>query len=215
VSTDADRERLALLVHEVRSPVAAVAAISEALKHDDLDERSVRELVRLALAGCQGIDRIVTDAALGPVSFDEVDVTRLVEDAVAAAALDGGRVRAALDSPLPPLEGDGVRLRQALDNLIGNALAHAGSDDEVVVGAVVDAGVVVLSVSDRGRGIAREDQDRIFEAGARAAHHTAGSGLGLAVVRAIAEAHGGKVQVDSGIGQGATFSITLPLVRPS
>jgi signal transduction histidine kinase len=215
VSIDADRERLALLVHEVRSPVAAVAAISEALKGDDLDEGSVRELVRLALAGCHGIERIVRDAALGRLRFEEVDISQLVEDAVATAALAGGRVRAVVDAPLPPLQGDAVRLRQALDNLIANALAHAGSDDEVVVSAGVEAGAVLVSVSDRGRGIALEDQDRIFEVGARAAHDTAGSGLGLAVVRAIAEAHGGTVQVDSGIREGATFSIALPLVRPS
>jgi two-component system, OmpR family, sensor histidine kinase BaeS len=215
MSIDVDRERLALLVHEVRSPVAAVAAIAEALREDELDPHSFRELVRLALGGCRGIERIVTDAALGPLKIEEVDVAGLVEDAVAAAALAGGHVRATVDAPLPGLEADAVRLRQALDNLIANALAHAGSDDEVVVSARVTAADVVIAVSDRGRGIAPEDQDRIFEAGARAAHDTAGAGLGLAVVRAIAEAHGGTVQVDSGVGAGATFTMTLPFAKPS
>jgi signal transduction histidine kinase len=213
VTQDATRDRLALLVHEVRSPVAAIAAISELASQDRLDEHSVRELLRLVVAACRGIERVVGEAALGPVRLEEVDVGQLVADAVASAALGGVRIRAVIAADLGPIEADPIRLRQALDNLIVNAATHAGPDAEVVVHAAAEQDSVLLSVSDRGRGIALEDQSRILEPGVRLDTRRPGSGLGLSVVRAIAEGHDGTLSVESTPGQGATFTIALPAGR--
>jgi signal transduction histidine kinase len=211
VSREAERDRIALLVHEVRSSVAAIAAITEALTSDRLDEPSTRELVALAIAACRGIERVVGDAALGSVRLEGVDPTRLVRAAVATAALGNARVRAAIAPALPEIEADPQRLRQALDNLIANALTHSSSQSEVVVGARTHAGELVLSVSDAGQGIPVDDQSRIFDPGIRLDMRRPGSGLGLAVARAIAESHGGSLSVESAPGHGATFTIALPL----
>ena len=102
-----------------------------------------------------------------------------------------------------------MRLRQALDNLLRNAMRHAAGSP-IVVGARMDGEQVCVSVSDRGKGIARSDQARIFERGTRLDPSRPGSGLGLAVTRAIAVAHGGALTVESTPGEGATFSIRLP-----
>jgi signal transduction histidine kinase len=204
-----ERDRLELLVHEVRSPVAAVVAISDALADGDYDASSVRELVRLALDACQAVERIVTDAAAGELQLDRVDIGALVRDAVAAASLEGGDVRVSVETGVLRIRADRVRVRQALDNLIRNALVHSGTR-EVLVEARTEPGSVLVSVRDAGRGIRAEDQTRIFEPGARLEEAASGSGLGLAVVRSIANAHGGSVRVESRPGAGATFTIVLP-----
>ena len=210
MSATTDRDRLALLVHEVRSPVAALTAIAEALADAEFDQGAVRELARLALGACRGVDRIVGEAALGPLRLAEVDVQILVRDAVAAAVLGGAHVRATIENELPRIDVDPVRLRQAIDNLIGNAVAHSGSTAEIVVRARSDGDSVRISVTDSGRGIPRAAQVRIFEPGARLDPGQPGSGLGLAIVQSIVRAHGGLVSVESTPGLGAVFTILLP-----
>ena len=210
MSATTDRDRLALLVHEVRSPVAALTAIAEALADGEFDQGAVRELARLALGACRGVDRIVGEAALGPLRLAEVDVQILVRDAVAAAVLGGAHVRATIENELPRIDVDPVRLRQAIDNLIGNAVAHSGSTAEIVVRPRSDGDSVRISVTDSGRGIPRAAQVRIFEPGARLDPGQPGSGLGLAIVQSIVRAHGGLVSVESTPGLGAVFTILLP-----
>jgi signal transduction histidine kinase len=209
VTADAEYERIALLVHEVRSPTAALAAIAAALSDDGLDEAARRDLLGLALAACRGIERIVGDAALGPLQLEQVEVARIARDAVDAAALGGARIRAVLEPSLV-VRGDPLRLRQALDNLVANAVSFSPRAAEVVVSAVVDAGDVLIAIEDLGPGIPGEEHARIFEPGVRLDVSRTGSGLGLAISRAIAEAHGGTVTVDSAPGSGARFTLRLP-----
>lgn len=211
MTSGADAERLALLVHELRSPVAALSAISHALADERLDAASVRELVRLALGACRSAARIVADAAVGPLDRVEVDVESLIRDAVAAAVLEGGDVRASIEGPLPRIRGDEVRLRQALDNLVRNALVHSGSGGVIVVGARHEGRSVSIFVADRGRGIPVDEQARIFERGGRVDASSEGAGLGLAVALKIARAHGGTLEVESTPGSGAVFTLALPV----
>ena len=213
MSSRADYDRLVILVHEVRSPVAALSAIAETLRDESVDSSARRELADLVLSACRGIQRVVTDAAVASVRLEEVDPGRLVRETAAAAALGGALVRAQAEPDLPLLEADPLRLRQALDNLVSNALTHSGSDGEVVVRAAADGDRVLLSVSDSGNGIPSDEQDRIFDPGVRLDTGRPGSGLGLAVARAIAEAHGGTLTVESAPDEGAAFTIAIPIRR--
>jgi signal transduction histidine kinase len=114
---------------------------------------------------------------------------------------------------------DRDRLALALDALLENAIAHTGSGDEIEVSARRRDGHVVLMVADSGTGIAPADLDRIFDRFARAnpqrSTEAGGFGLGLALVQAIATAHGGSVQVRSTPGRGAAFEIILPVGGPA
>jgi signal transduction histidine kinase len=210
VTPQQERARLALLVHEVRSPVAALLAIARTVAEPELDAMSRRELVRLTLAAASALERIVLDASLVSLQIEDVDVAQLVERVRAMFALDGHEVRTAVEHDLPSVPADPVRLGQALGNLVRNALVHAPAGTPTV-SATAHPGEVRISVADEGAGIGIADQERIFEPGTRLVSVVPGSGLGLYVVRAVAQAHGGGARVASTPGAGSVFTIALPL----
>ncbi len=206
-----DSERLAVLVHEVRSPVAALAAIAGTLAEGRLDAEGRRSLVELATVACRGIERIVTDASVASVRLQVVDPVELVRGVVAAATVRGAAVDLEVRGRVPHIRADPGRLRQALDNLVGNALVHGGSGAPVSVGVHADT-MVRIEVFDHGPGIPPEDLERIFEPRVRLdPDASAGAGLGLALARAIAAGHGGSLTVESTLGEGSTFMLSLPL----
>jgi two-component system sensor histidine kinase BaeS len=202
-------ETLALVVHELRSPLAALVAITETLGEPGgrPGPEDTRRLLELAVAAAHDVERIVGDARPSSLRPQRVDPARLVADVAASAALRGAVVRGESEPGLPWLDADPVRLRQALANLVANALEHSRAD--VVVSARRHPEGVALAVSDRGEGIPADDQEAIFEPGVRRAERP-GDGLGLAVVREVAEAHGGRVELESAPGQGSTFRLVLP-----
>jgi two-component system, OmpR family, sensor histidine kinase BaeS len=210
MSNGIDAERLAVLVHEVRSPVAALSAIAETFVEPELAEGARLELVRLSISACRGIERLVADVTVASIQTEPVDSERLVRDSVSAASLRGVLVEASLAPDLPVIEGDPARLRQVLDNLISNAVRH-GPPSGVVLVRVVSDEMLRISVSDTGDGIPLEQQERIFDAGVRLDPRSPGMGLGLTLARAIAEGHGGSLTVTSAPGEGATFTLALPL----
>ncbi len=113
--------------------------------------------------------------------------------------------------------GDRQRLTQAVIQLAQNATQHTGEGDVIAIGSAIADGEARLWVRDSGPGIDEAEQERIFERFARTAagrRRSEGAGLGLSIVRAIAEAHRGRVEVSSRPGAGATFAIVVPVDRP-
>ena len=211
MTSNLDTDRLAVLVHEVRSPVAALSAIAGTLADGELDTVARRELVRLAGLAARAVERIVTDAAVASIHLESMDPVALVRDVVTAARLRGARIAlaAAPENPLS-VDLDPARLRQALDNLITNAVVHGGHGVEISL-AVRVAKTLQIDVADNGPGIPPDALDRIFDARERLDRATPGTGLGLALARSIAEGHGGTLAVVSALGAGTTFTISLPL----
>jgi len=199
--------RLDVVVHELRSPVAALAAIAEA--YPTADDATRRRLVELARAAAASIDRLLADGATTSLDPVGLDAGALVRDAVETAAVGGASVVAETQLGLT-VAGDADRLRQALDNLIENALGHSPAGGTVIVRAGRVGASVAITVTDEGDGLEPDDLERIFDPGVRRTSARPGSGLGLAIVREIAQAHGGDVEVESSPGQGATFRLVLP-----
>lgn len=200
-------ERLAVLAHEVRSPVAALSAIAAA--YPTTDEARRGRLLELARAAVASIERLLADAALASLRLERLDAGLLVAEVAETAALGGATVVAQAQEGLD-VDGDPDCLRQALVNLVANAIGHSPVAGIVTVSARREAASVVLSVADEGEGIAVADMERIFEPGVRLTPARPGSGLGLTLVRSIARAHGGEVEVESSPGQGSTFRLVLP-----
>jgi signal transduction histidine kinase len=112
---------------------------------------------------------------------------------------------------------DSQRLTQALVNLVDNAVRHTVDGDEITLGSTVDGSVIRLWVRDTGTGIAEAQRNEIFERHRQGngAEPVGSAGLGLAIARAVAEAHGGRVELDSQVGVGSTFALVLPIDQPS
>jgi two-component system OmpR family sensor kinase len=124
-----------------------------------------------------------------------------------------------LDTDQAVVLGDGHRLRQMVDNLLSNTRAHTPADAPVSVSVSTLNGNALLSVQDSGPGMTGEEQGRVFERFYRAdpsrSRARGGVGLGLSIVSAVAEAHGGEVSVRSEPGKGSRFEISLPLYTDS
>jgi signal transduction histidine kinase len=146
-----------------------------------------------------------------------LDLTAVVTEAVEAARVSADRGGVAVRVDMPervPVVADGQRLRQVVDNLLSNAVKYSRAGGSVEV-TVRQAGEdVELDVTDTGIGIAEHEVDqvfgRFFRGGEAVARHLPGTGLGLSIVASIVGAHGGSVEVESELGRGTTFRVTLP-----
>jgi signal transduction histidine kinase len=134
-------------------------------------------------------------------------------------AQQGFKVEVSVAPDLPEVVMDPDAVGQALANLVDNAIKYSGDDRAVTVDARIVDGRLVIAVTDRGLGIAPEEQAKIFEkfyrVGRSDTQGRRGSGVGLALVRHIALAHGGDVTVESTPGEGSRFSLRLPIDRSS
>jgi two-component system, OmpR family, sensor kinase len=224
----ASEERLRRFVadasHELRTPVSAVGAYAELFERgaqqrpDDLAR--VLRGVRVETARMQALIEdllLLTRLDEGrPLERLPVELVALAGEAVEAAQLIGGEWPLTIEADEPvEVIGDRMALREVLDNLLANVRTHTPPGTHATVRVRVRDGEAVLEVADDGPGLADEDAARVFERFYRAdpsrARVRGGSGLGLAVVAALTEAHGGRVELDTNPGDGATFRVRLPL----
>ncbi|MHB1063708.1 MAG: sensor histidine kinase [Georgenia sp.] len=222
-------EMLRDVAHELRTPLTALRGYIDALADGVLPLDA--DAVDTVHAELSRVERLVDD--LSTVSRAEERRLDLHLQAVAprdvvAAAVKAARARfarAGLDlqvavaDDLPLVSIDEDRIQEVLANLLDNALRHTPREGVVTVSARRGPGVVELAVTDTGEGLAPEHLRRVFERFYRVdtgrSRQKGGSGIGLAIVRALAEAHGGHVGAQSaGPGHGATFSVTLPADPP-
>jgi two-component system, OmpR family, phosphate regulon sensor histidine kinase PhoR len=218
------------LSHELRTPLTTVRLLTEMLS-DELSAVALpaRARERIATIDVETGHLVQMVNELLDLSRIEQATTRLHMEAVAVGPLVEGALarlrtfaerqsvalRSEVPGDLPPVRGDEERLGQLLVNLLHNAVKFSPEGRTVVVRANAEPERVVVSVVDEGIGISRADQARIFERFYkvdRARQRSAGgTGLGLAIARHIAEAHGGRLWVESEEGRGSTFSLGLPL----
>jgi signal transduction histidine kinase len=215
---------VSLVSHELRSPMAAVIGAARTLQQRWRELQPPQREAFLALIADETsrladligdvLDTSRIDAGTFTYRFGVVDLPALVRDAVTAASVgqDEVQIVAHVDASVPPIHGDGERLRQVLGNLIDNAVKYSPAGGPVDVRLAADDGAVRISVQDHGPGIGTDDQSLIFEKFGRVASGAAkpGTGLGLYIARSITEAHGGSLTVASSPGRGATFTLTLP-----
>jgi signal transduction histidine kinase len=221
------RELLADLAHELRTPIATVDSFLEGLEDGIIPAgedtwRTLRDQTRRLRRLSDDIDGVSRaeerrlDLRLEPLDVDDV-----VDEAVRTAAAGYADKAVVLEhraSQLPArVLADPDRLREILDNLLGNALRHTTAAGTVTVTTSPRPGEVDVAVADTGEGIAAEHLahvfDRFYRADPARSRATGGSGIGLTIARALAQAHGGRLRAASdGLGAGATFTLTLPTV---
>jgi two-component system CheB/CheR fusion protein len=219
-------ENLAQIAHELRQPLTTiVAALRVLAKCGDTPtvERTSRTIERQVVHLSRLIDDLLDAIRIRRGNFN-LHRTRLDARKAVEAAVDGIRpiskqLGQHLDVLLPPLpawlDADPERLQQILSNLLSNALKHTAAGQRVWVAVDQDYASITLTVGDTGDGIPLSVLPRIFEMFARApGQHAAGFGIGLAVVKQLAELHGGTVDaLSDGPGHGSRFVVTLPRAR--
>lgn len=207
--------------HELRTPITVIRGHLELLG-DDPEERA--ETMAIVNDELDRMSRMVDDLLLlakaerpGFLELEPLAVADLVRDVMPKLAPLGNRAWACRVSAEVTTLADRQRLTQALMNLAANAVAHTPEGGDITVGLDRQRDQYRLWVADKGSGIAPDDQSRIFERFARGRNErrrSQGAGLGLSIVRAIAEAHHGRVELVSAPQEGATFTLVLPIENP-
>ncbi|MGQ9889451.1 MAG: ATP-binding protein [Aggregatilineales bacterium] len=213
--------------HELKTPVALIKGYAGTLRREDASWNP--EVIRDGLAVIEEeadrltelIENLLAASKLRAQQM-RLDISDVRLDALAARSVERfstqttkHRFVLSFPSDFPIVQGDEVRLRQVLDNLVSNAIKYSPDGGEIEVGGWADAYTATVFVRDQGVGISEADQEHIFERFFRVdgalSRKTQGTGLGLYLAKAIVEAHGGSIGVESRLGAGATFHFTLPL----
>jgi signal transduction histidine kinase len=217
---------MALVSHEMRTPLTAIQGMSELLAQFELDPERRREMSlaihdeakRLTHMINEYLDITRLESGTTVLRRSAVRIEALVERTLLMldplATERGIRLTRRLDSSVLPVLADADLLSRAIGNLASNAIKYSPSQTEVVISARNSAGGVSIEIADQGHGIPEGSLNRVFEKFYRVSRvqdvDVPGTGLGLALVREVAELHGGSVTVRSSEGAGSVFTFWLP-----
>ncbi len=222
-----------MIAHDMRTPVTAIIGSLQTALQDVPPGSMVEEMVRNAVQDARRLEMMTEDlldinrmeAGQLPMQMEPVDVSETLHEAASRVRYlaDEKGLRLSVHEPDRPLTvmADRDILERVLMNLLQNAIRHTGPEGRVDLSAreAEEEGMVQLTVSDTGEGIAEEIRDRIFDRFFHAAGETAGApasiGLGLAFARLAVEAHGGRIWVESELGEGSSFHLTVPMAPRS
>ena len=214
--------------HEFKTPLTAIQGFAETLLGGALeDENNNRRFLEIIRDHAVRLGRLTDDllklarieAGKLDVQYQPVSVAELVEGCAATTILKASQRNIALNLTYPPelplVRGDAGLLREVLQNLLDNAVQYTPPGGRVDLSAVTRDHEAVITVADTGIGIPLADQERIFErfyrVDAARSREVGGTGLGLSIARHIVEAHGGRIWVESTVGQGSQFHFSVPL----
>ena len=223
------RDFVANVSHEFKTPLTAIQGFAETLLAGALDDPENRQrFVEIIRDHARRLARLTDDllklslveAGKVELEFQPVAAGELIRSCVETTRLRAEQkhqsLQAECPADLPPARGDARRLQEVLQNLLDNAVQYTLPGGRITVQARATEGAVVITVSDTGIGIPQADQARIFERFYRVdvarSREVGGTGLGLSIARHIVEAHGGRIWVESTVGQGSDFHFSLPTV---
>ncbi|MGB9404812.1 MAG: ATP-binding protein [Candidatus Acidiferrales bacterium] len=214
--------------HEFKTPLTAIQGFAETLLGGALeDEKNNRRFLEIIRDHAMRLSRLTDDllklarieAGKLEVQFQAVPLAELIEGCAATTLLKASHRSLSLDIDYPPqlpaVRGDAGLLREVLQNLLDNAVQYTPPGGRVELRAEARANEAVITVADSGIGIPLADQERIFErfyrVDAARSREVGGTGLGLSIAKHIVEAHGGRMWVESTVGQGSQFHFSIPL----
>jgi two-component system phosphate regulon sensor histidine kinase PhoR len=222
------RDFVANVSHEFRTPLTAIQGFAETLLAGAIDDPQNRtRFLEIILEHSRRLARLTEDLLmLSKMDAErlELEIRRLSVSQLIESCLETAQRRAAekdlrisVNAPqrLPDIAGDRRRLAEVLQNLLDNAIQYTLPGGQIMLSAETDGDEVVLTVSDTGIGIPQADQPRIFERFYRVdvarSREAGGTGLGLAIAKHLVEVHGGRLWVESEVGQGSQFHFSVPL----
>jgi two-component system phosphate regulon sensor histidine kinase PhoR len=222
------RDFVANVSHEFKTPLTAIQGFAETLLAGAIDDPQNRlRFLEIILEHSRRLARLTDDLLkLSKMDADRLEleirclsVSQFVESCIETtqrpAAEKDLRISVNLQQPLPDIAADRRRLAEVLQNLLDNAMQYTPAGGQIMVSASADGAEVTFTVSDTGIGIPQADQSRIFERFYRVdvarSREVGGTGLGLSISKHLVEAHGGRIWVESEVGQGSQFHFTVPI----
>ncbi len=226
----AREEFISVIAHDLRSPLTVItgfAGLLQRLQPGQHGQPQEQKAVLSILTSARRLEKMVADlldasrieASRLVLAKEAVELPRLVQEVVerSVETTKGHPVRVEIRGEVPPLEADPARLEQVLVNLLSNAAKYSFPETEILVEVEPRPEEVMASITNRGQGIAPEEQEAIFTRFRRtrtaAKGKVPGLGLGLYITKGLVEAHGGRIWVESEMGKSTTFRFTLPVAQ--
>lgn len=226
------RDFVANVSHELRTPLTAIQGFTETLLAGAIDDPQNRtRFLEIILEHSRRLARLTEDllmlskmdAERLELEIHRLSVTQLIESCLETAQHRAAekelRISVNMPQDIPDISGDRRRLAEVLQNLLDNAIQYTLPGGQIVLSAKTVRDEVVLTVSDTGIGIPQADQPRIFERFYRVdvarSREAGGTGLGLAIAKHLVEVHGGRLWVESEVGQGSEFHFSVPIFEES
>ena len=221
------RDFVANVSHEFKTPLTVIQGSAETLLGEELkDTQDSREFLEIIRDHALRLGRLTDgllklsqiDAGKLELEFRSVRLSEVIEACAKTTRYRCDRKQLTLlvhcPSDLPPARGDAGWLREVVQNLLDNAVQYTSPGGRITVQAGIANGQLKIAVSDTGIGIPRAEQERIFErfyrVDAARSRDVGGTGLGLSIVKYLVEAHGGRIEIDSEVDRGSTFTVFLP-----
>lgn len=217
-----------MIVHDLRTPLTSVIVGMEMVERAGPLSGEQREMMAIATSGGKTLLAMINDlldvekmeSGSALLQYEPLSATELVasalEQVASLAVAEQTSLVTAIGPALPAFEGDAGKLRRTLVNLIANAITFTRGGTVTITATHAQGEGIRFAVRDTGAGIPSEAFERIFEKfGQLDAHTKVGTGLGLAFCKLAVEAHGGRIEVESTLGEGSTFSFTIPLLAPA
>jgi two-component system, OmpR family, phosphate regulon sensor histidine kinase PhoR len=226
----ARRDFVANISHEFRTPLTAIRGFSETLLEGALEDAgNRRRFIEIIHDHALRLNRLTNDllrlaqieAGQLQLEIQPITVANIVEPCIETTRVNATQKGLTLEvqstPDLPTLMGDARSLQGVLQELLDNAIRYSSPEGWITIKTALKGSEIEISVSDTGIGIPKTDQERIFERFYRTdparSRESGGTGLGLSIAKHLIEAHGGRIQVDSEVGKGSTFSIFLPIQK--
>jgi signal transduction histidine kinase len=216
------------LIHELKTPLTSLIATSQLL-HEEIHDKKIEKLAGYVWNNaCTMNNRIdeLHDMIKGEIGRLELELKPLDLETLIKSVIDETQSLAQqysikldlqMKNPLMPVYADSNRVKQIIMNLLNNIFKYANNSNTIFIKTLTNSINVLIEVQDKGPGIPKEEQKRIFEPYYRSSHkrdQSPGLGIGLALCKVLVEAHGGKIWVKSQPGKGASFFFTLPRLTP-
>ncbi len=213
------------MTHEIKTPISTIALACEMLQESDIGDKTFIGIIddenkRMRVL----VETILQSAKMSNKNFaikpKELDINETVGTVLQSFALSvgnrGGSIETHLDADPSLIEADELHITNMIYNLVDNAIKYSVGEPRIVVSTVREGNNVKISVQDHGIGIAKENQKRVFEKFYRVStgnvHNVKGFGIGLNYVAQVVRLHHGHISLDSELGRGSTFTVTLPVV---
>lgn len=220
-------EMISSVSHEMRTPLTAMLGFVEYLLENPVDPEQQRDFLQTVYRETERLNELISNfldlqrlqAQLETYRLEPMAMSDLLQEAAHLFAVASRKHRVVLDLPpdLPLIRGDAKRLQQVMKNLLSNAIKYSPEGGTIAIGAAREDGKVKTWVRDEGMGIPPKSLEKIFDRFYRVDDSVrripGGIGLGLALVREVIRAHGGRVWAESTLGEGSTFYFTLPVAE--